>query len=249
MLCTDCAVSFFQDPFKMGIVIVSLMLSMLSLLLIRTQRSINRKAVLVYLHIFGLLFPLFFYIFFNGCSSFFSSCSTAKATLYLIMVTGISAALIGGILASILFLKMHKRNSKEVTSGFAVELLARKSRELTINRPRLYALKTAKPVAFSNSLFSPAIFISAGMADILTRKELGAVLMHELGHIKNSSSELKLSSSLMSLLSPASHIASFRDELSKDEASADDFAVSVQGSGKHLASAKARILEYGAEDG
>lgn len=251
MMCTDCTLAFFQSPLKIGIVAISLLISIISLLILKTKSnmSANKKISLVYLHIFALLFPLFFYLFFNGCSSLFSACSTAKATIYLLIITGVTAALVGVIAAPILFLVLHKRNSKRITQGFAFEFIAEKTSELSIKQPHLYVMKTAKPVAFSFSLFSPSIFISAGMADVLTKKEIEAVLLHEISHIKNSSSQLKLSTSLMRMLSPASHVASFKDELSKDEQEADAFAISNQGTRIHLKTVKQKLLEYAQSEG
>lgn len=250
-MCTDCTLAFFQSPLKLGIVIASILISLISLVILRAKSnlSMNKKIALIYIHIFGLIFPIFFYIFFNGCSALFSSCGTGKATFYLVIATGITAAVIGAILAPLLFLRSHRKNSQEIKSGFAAEMIEEKSGELGIRKPKLYLLKTPKPVAFSFSMAEPVIFISAGMADILSKKEVEAVLLHELSHIKNSSSKLKLPASLMKILSPASHVASFRRVISAEEKEADIFAIKAQGTAVHINSVKEKLSEYEKERG
>ncbi len=246
MVCADCTIMFFQNPAKIGLIMASLLLSITSFLILRMKKglSANQKIALIYAHIFGLIFPIFFYIFFNGCSALFSSCGTAKATFYLIIITGITAAILGAVIAPILFLRSHRQRSAEIKKGAYALFLWKKAEEMQIKKPKLYLLKSAKPVAFSSSFLGNSIFLSVGMADILTKKEIEAVLLHELAHIKNSSSKLKFSASFIELLSPASHIASFRNEMSKEEKEADNFAVKSQKTSRFLNSVKSKLIEY-----
>ena len=232
---------------KMGIVAFSLALSLFSLILLRAKPafSINKKVLLMYAHIVCLVFPLFFYLFFNGCASFLSSCSTLKTTLYLIILTGITAAILGAILAPLLFLKLSEQKSRQIHTGRAHTCITHTAEAFGITSPRVYVLNTAHPLAFSSTLFGRRdIFISAGMADLLTERELEAVLLHELGHIKNASSRLKFSALIMRLFSPAYPFMSLHTILSCDERSADQFAATCQKTARHIDSAKRTLAQY-----
>ena len=101
----------------------------------------------------------------------------------------------------------------------------------------------AKPIACSFKSFRSAIFVSVGMLDILSKKEIQAVLLHELAHIKQRSSVLKFSSFLMNVLSPLSLLARFHHDTSKEEREADKFAIRVQRTSKYINSAKKKISE------
>ena len=82
------------------------------------------------------------------------------------------------------------------------------------------------------------------MTEILSKKELQAVLLHELAHIKEKSSALKVSSTIMNIFSPFSRLAGFGNNITKEEHKADSFVVKTQKTSKYLQAAKSKIGEF-----
>jgi beta-lactamase regulating signal transducer with metallopeptidase domain len=115
------------------------------------------------------------------------------------------------------------------------------AKRLGIKSPKIYLVDKAEPVAFSFSNISPRIFITVGLTELLKPKELQAVLLHELGHIKHKSSFLKFTSALLRLFMPLSSFHSLHPELQREEKEADKVAVSIQGTDRYLLSAKEKI--------
>ena len=76
------------------------------------------------------------------------------------------------------------------------------------------------------------------MFDVLNKKEIEAVLLHELAHIKRMSSVGKVSQKLM-LFSPFYKIASFGH--SREEEIADEFAIQAQGTSMHIKNARKKF--------
>lgn len=245
MLCNDCALVFFQSPLKLGIVILSVIVALVSLYFIfRKDLSAGRKVVFIYLHVFALVFPFVFYAFFSGCSSFFSGCSKLLPTIYMLLLTGLVSAVVGSLAAPLVFIHTRSKSAREISRGRAADFVRSESKMLGIKTPKIYLFDSAKPIAFSFSNIRPVIFISAGMLDLLERKESEAVLLHELMHIKSGTSLLRFSAFFLRLFSPLSMFASFRHELNAEELKADRFAVLRQGTKRHLGSAKDKVESY-----
>ena len=74
-------------------------------------------------------------------------------------------------------------------------------------------------------------------------------MLHELAHIKNRASLLRISAHVARLLSPLSALANFlgNSTVSQEEESADGYAALVQGTSEHLASAKEKMISYNRE--
>ena len=242
LTCSSCALAFFTDPLKMSLVLVSFTLAIITFLLLRHSKSIspNKKLALIYSHIFFLVFPFIFYILFRGCATYFTNCNKLKPIIALLLLTGLIAALLGLVIAPFLFIRRNSRNSFEMKDNYLTRFID----NLTDKRPRIFLLNIAKPIAFSTSYFKPKIFISAGLTDLLTRKETEAVLLHELAHINNKSSLLKSSTFFLRIISPLSNFSSIHKEMSKDEIKADEFAIGIQGTEKYIKRAKKRIKEF-----
>ncbi len=245
MLCNDCALVFFQSPLKLGIVVLSVVVALVSLyFILRRDLSAGKKVLLVYVHVFALVFPFVFYGFFSGCQSFFSGCSRLLPTIYMLLLTGFVSAIIGSLAAPLIFRHAKSKSAMKISKGHAAEFVREESKLLGIKAPGIYLVDSAKPIAFSFSNISPVIFISAGMLDLLERKEAEAVLLHELMHVKSGTSLLKFSAFFLKLFSPLSMFASFRHELNGEELKADRFAVLRQGTFRHLSSAKGKVNSY-----
>jgi Zn-dependent protease with chaperone function len=122
-------------------------------------------------------------------------------------------------------------------------LLARLCRALGIRPPRCYSLDTAEPLAFTAG---NAIHLSTGLTELLTAKELEAVLLHELHHVRHRHSFLKLSAILSRAFSPIAAFAPITAVLAGEERSADDFAAGRQGTHRHLLAAKRKLQAHAA---
>lgn len=124
-----------------------------------------------------------------------------------------------------------------------LHLVSRHSRRLKIRPPRLVAVNSSRPFAFSFRTFRSAIVLSVGLTDILNKRELEAVLLHELAHIRNRASIFKLSAFLMRF-SPMGIFKSFSIELDREEAEADRFVCGIQNTDRNLLSAREKICDY-----
>lgn len=240
LLCSSCS-QFFLDPVKLGIVLFSLAISIGSLfLLLKKGISASRRAMLVYVQIFSLVFPVVFFLSFNGCQSLLSGCSKFTATVYLFTITAIISAIVGSIAAPFIFLWARSRASIGIEGTGYESFIESESARLGIKKPAAYVLDTGTPVAFSFAGLKPAIFVSVGLFDVLTRKELESVLLHELMHVKSGSSPFR-STFMARLFSP---VALFASHLSSKEEKADAYAKERQRTARHINSAKAKLDQY-----
>ena len=84
------------------------------------------------------------------------------------------------------------------------------------------------------------------LENLLSKKEIVAVLLHEIAHIKNRTSVFKIASFFTRIVSPLARFTTFSEELSKEESRADDFAFEIQKTYRHINSAKRKIDRYNA---
>ncbi len=246
LTCSSCAFAFFTDPLKMALVLVSFTLAIVAFLWLKHSSSDippNKKLGLIYSHIFFLIFPFIFYLLFRGCNSYFTNCDKLKPIIILIFLTGAIAALLGLVIAPFLFIRRHSKNSIEMKNNYLTRFIS-KNTDINDIKPKIFLLNMAKPIAFSTSHFKPKIFISAGLTDLLTRKETEAVLLHELAHINNKSSLLKSSTLFLRIISPLSNFSTIHKEMSKDEIKADEFAIKTQGTDRYIKRSKRKIKEF-----
>lgn len=242
-VCSSCIDNFFYDPSKMAIVLVSFIVSLAALLfLVSKKERYSKRIGLVYVHLFFLIFPFLFYIFATGCEMFFSSCNATKSVLTIIALVIITTIIATSIIAPILFFLKFSGKSYKVTEGWMYAFIIRNS--IGIKPPNLYVIDSGKPLAFALSKFRNSIFISVGLIEILTEKELEAVMLHEMAHINQDSSIVKYSTSLLRLFSPFAAFMSFDDKLDEEERKADGFASKMQGTCKHISSAKKKLKKY-----
>ncbi len=241
MACTECLFGFFYDPIKVGISLASFALSIVFFLLMRRQVAPKKKAVLIYAHLFALIMPVVYYIFTNSCMMVAGAgfCNTLKPALTIFLVT-LGASAITGYLLTPLMLKISS-NTAQITNHRLESFISLEADKAGIKTPALHLIDSAKPQAFCVSILKPRIYVSMGMADLLSKKELEAVLLHELGHLKHNSSWLKLSTYLHRLASPFSGFTDLNPSLKKSEQEADEFAVARQRTSLHLRRAKDKV--------
>ncbi len=242
MICNDCVLGFFYEPLNIAVIGVSLFVALVSLFFIlKKGLPSGRKVFFIYLHVFALVFPFAFYLFFNGCQALFSGCSSVLPIAYLIGFTGVISAIFGSIAAPYIFVLSKSRSSSEFKDRRLVEFVKKESGDLGMNPPKIYLIDTGKPAAFSFSNIRPVIFVSVGMLDLLSRKEAEAVLLHELMHIRSGTSVIRFSSFFIRLFSPLSYFVSLRHELNDEERRADKFACERQATSRHILSAKSKV--------
>ena|SRR3989338_617290 len=104
-----------------------------------------------------------------------------------------------------------------------------------------YLMDIAKPLAFS---LKKSVFVSVGMFEILNKKELEAVLLHEIGHVKNNSSLNKFTALFARIATPMASFSIVEHKIKNHEKIADDFAIKSQKTEKYVNSAREKITKY-----
>lgn len=239
-----CFAGFAIDVDKTMLTAVSLSLAIIFLYAIkRLKLSTKIKVGLIYGHLILLFFPFALFTTNFACGAMCMPCysDTAAMISYALPSALALGTLAGFVVIPTFYMFSAKRQSK---NREIISFVKKYSRTLRIKAPKIYVMDKARPVAFSFKSFRSAIFVSVGMLDILTKKELQAVLLHELAHIKQKSSVLKFSSSVMRTFSPLSLLARFHHDTGKEEKEADRFAICVQGTSRYMASAKRKLKAY-----
>jgi len=214
-------------------------LSILSLLIMkRYNLSTKSKIILVYSHLLFLFFPIFILTTNTACGMFCMSCYNNMPALvaYALPATAAATALTGFFFLPALFTLNGK---KRLRNKYVKKLL----RKYGFTKD-IYTIDDAKPIAFSFRGFKSAIFISIGMQEILNKKELESVILHEIAHLRQHSSMLKLSGLIFRLFSPFYLLSGFNHENKQEEREADRFAVKLQRTDQYIKSAKKRVSEF-----
>lgn len=229
----ESAIAFATDPAKMMLVVISIIISAAALLAWKKYS----KPALLYAHLLFVIAPLFYFALSINCSmslmhDMLSWCTglLAKFILYIMPPLMVLTFFAGYALLPYAYKKLSK--------PLSVSSFAQLCRQTGI-RAELYLIDKAKPVAFT---LRNKIFISVGMFELLSRKELEAVLLHELCHISTRASWGKFSSNFVRLFSPIAWFSSHSVE--QEEKAADAFAVKVQNTEKFLVSAKKKVSVF-----
>lgn len=237
---THCLPAFLMDPFKLSITITSFLIALVCFIIIKKANlNVIKRTLLIYAHLFALIFPVGFFVFSMTCQMTFS-CHTLHAIIYAIPLTILISGLLGLFIAPYLY--RYSNKSIEVRNNFIHDFVKKYSKRLGIKTPKIYFFNSSRPLAFSFSSFAKFIFLSIGLTELFNKKEIEAVLLHELDHIKNKSSIFKFST-LIIKMSPFSILSSFNSDLDKEEKKADNYVIKIQKTNKHLNSAKDK---YGA---
>ncbi|MEK6973791.1 MAG: M48 family metalloprotease [Nanoarchaeota archaeon] len=240
-LCIECSKIFFHNQVNVFIISVSILLSLISLFLLnRKNLSLRAKQYLIYSHIFFLVFPFAYYLFFNGCNALFSHCDKTRAILIMVILSALIAFLAGIIVMPLLFLRRITSRTRLNTNKSISNFVSDVSNEISIRKPSLFVLNDIRPLAFA--YIKSSIFISTGLINLLSNKELEAVLLHEINHAKNSSSWFKLST-LFLKVSPIATFITFIEDINKEELESDNFAIVYQKTDKYIKNARRKIKE------
>ena len=226
----ESTVAFVTNPEKMTFVVLSLLTSVVLLLLWKY----TNKTWMLYAHLGFALAPMFYFASSINCSlgfvqSLLGYCTAiiTKGILYILPLAMAGAFVAGRFLIP----KWYSRQGKLLESKSFLQLC--KKTEIAA---KLYVLDKAKLVAFA---FADKVFVSVGMFETFSRKELEAVMLHELYHVKTHSSWTKFSDSFVHSFSPFASF--FSSNVKQEEKKADAFARRVQQTGKYLSSARKKV--------
>lgn len=239
-----CLIESVADPAKIILSAVSIGVAALLLFVLKEYKLTTKKKIaLIYGHLTSLFFPLVIMGTTAVCGFFCLPCGSDMLilTLYALPSTLLVSTIAGFILIPSYYLYSSRGN--EIKSGYFKSFIKSSSRKLGIKEPKFYVLNKAEPVAFSFKNLMSGVFVSAGMFDVLRKKELEAVILHELAHIKLQSSIFKMSAFLMKF-SPFSLMKSFTGDFEEEELKADEFVVKKQGTDKYILSAKNKTSEW-----
>ena len=240
-----CFAGFVIDADKLLLIGSSLSFAVITLLILKKFRlSTKSKLGLIYGHLIFLFFPFAVLATDVACGVACMPCTNNLGNLVVLALpTTFLISTIAGFFAIPGFYILFSRKT-EAENVHILRFVKQHAEKMKLTMPKLYIFDNANPLAFSFRSFKSMIFISAGLMDLLNKKEIEAVILHELGHIKRKASVLKMSFSLLRFFSPLSLLARFHHDSSEEEAHADRFAASIQKTDKYLRSAKRKMDEF-----
>lgn len=220
----------------------SLLLAGAAFYALKAIKNTKARLAVIYAHLFFAAFPVVLFSSNLACSGMCMPCQNDTLALvgYAVPGAALLAVFAGFIVIPLYYVRTNRK--REIASGWMVRFVARYAKTLGMKQPRLYAVDTAEPMAFSFRSVRSAIFVSVGMLDILKKREVEAVLLHELAHLRERSSALKFTGALMRW-SPFSLLMRFHDH-GDEERKADAFVIREQKTSRHLRAAKRRISRF-----
>ena len=226
-----CLETFIRNPMGSASIALFGTLALASLYLMLSRKSTRSRITWSYPFAFSFLFLISYFAFSMMCHESVPICSE-HALMYSIPAAVLGSLLFGYIIMPNLFLMWNRAIiSETLGKGLPQDV-------------RVYVADKGEPFAFSYGGLSRRIVVSQGMVDILSKKELEAVILHEYGHLVNNSSFYKTSGWLLSKV-PLFRAFFDRGALEDDEERrADAFATLSQGTGRHIRSAKKKLRHY-----
>ncbi len=201
----------------------------------------KNKSWLILSHILFLITPFIFIANQINCSLGLVSGLLAFCTkiiteiiMYFIPAAIILSFIIGYWIIPLFYKKAF--NAKEHNNY----LVNKYSKLLNLNID-FYLMDIAKPLAFS---LKKSIFVSVGMFELLNKKEIEAVILHEIGHVKNNSSLNKFTALFARIATPMASFNIIEHKIKHQEIIADNFAIKNQGTDKNIKNARAKIINY-----
>ncbi len=200
-------------------------------------------SILIYLHLFLLVLPAIVIGLRLTCGlgwyeSLSSLCTLMwlKLILYLIPMS-LAVSFIGGYFV-VPQLHFARLRAKQMALK-QLDAVARKAG----NYAQFFWFDSAAPLAFSSR---KKVFLSQGLFEVLSPKELEAVILHEMYHVRSRGDWRKFSLLFNRAFSPFAGFARSHGT-EADERAADAFAERIQGTTKHVRSARRKILRFEAE--
>lgn len=240
-----CFAGFVVDMDKLLLMGSSISLAIITLLVLKKFRlSTKFKLGLIYGHLIFLFFPFVVLTTDVACSVTCMPCANNLGNLLaLALPTTFLVSTIAGFFVIPGFYMLFNRKA-EAENIDIIRCVQKHSARMKLKMPKIYIIDSANPIAFSFKSLKSMIFVSAGLIDLLGKKEMEAVILHELGHIKRRASILTMSFSLLRFFSPLSLLARFHHDSDREEFHADRFVTSVQKTNKYLNAAKRKMDEF-----
>lgn len=237
-------VDFAASPFKVAIALLAISASVWAYYEMRKPHvTATQRAALTYGHLGLLFFPFFYFVFSMDCTSVGRYC--ASMGFLETAALSLPGALVAGTIIGFAFIpRLHTLPYEltEITDGPLRSFTDEESEKLGMKPPQLFVKHEAEPFALSfNGFFSPTVILSVGLLNLLSKKEAEAVILHELAHVKNRSSDYKSSAFLAKLLSPLPYGKAFATAVDEEERKADNHAAQKQGTAEHLESARKKV--------
>ncbi len=240
-----CFAGFVIDSDKLFLAGGSFSMAIATILLLKNLNlSTKYKLGLIYSHLIFLFFPFVLTTTSVACGVACMPCASniASLTALALPTTLLFSAIAGFFIIPGFYMLFNRK--MEAENYHIVKFVKKYARKMKLKIPKIYIVDNASPIAFSFKSFKSMIFLSAGLVDLLNKKEMEAVLLHELGHIKRRASVLTMSISLLRFFSPLSLIARFHHDSGEEELYADKFARKAQKTNKYVKSAKAKIDKF-----
>jgi len=229
----------FRNPLLLSIFFASLVLSILFFILSRVEEDIKKKVFFLYIHVAFLFIPLIVATISWQCEMGFLECTPRK----IIAITPMAAFTlfsIGFLLVPVIYRRINQ--SYKIENKNILLFIEEQSKLLKIKAPDILYIRTKKTFAHTFTHIRPTIFISTELLSRLNKKEIEAVILHELYHIKQRSSFTKFSSFFLKLVSPVATFVSFEKSLQTEERMADKHAIKIQKTKRYLTSAKKKLI-------
>lgn len=221
--------------------------SLIFALIVFTTWRKTGNPLLLYAHVSFLFLPLFTFTFSVPCSmswftGLFQFCSIiwTKLAVYMIPFFIILSIIFGYVLLPVFYkYRLHAQ-------AYSLLWLKKYAQMADIGNVHFYWFDTMTPKSFS---IQNAIFMSQGMMELLSSKEIEAVILHELYHVQKCSGWKKFSTMLERFITPLAAFSTYHSHLAREESQADRFACSLQGTDKYIMLAKRKLEAYEHEIG
>ncbi|MBI4095987.1 MAG: M48 family metalloprotease [DPANN group archaeon] len=240
-----CFAGFVIDADKLLLMAGSFSFAVATLLVLhRFRLSTKTKVGIIYSHLIFLFFPFVVLTTDVACGIACMSCASNLGNLVaLALPTTLLFSTVAGFFIIPGFYMFFSKKA-EIRNIHVLRFVKAQSARMKIRAPRIYVVDNANPIAFSFRSFRSMVFLSAGLTEMLSKKEIEAVILHELGHIKHKASVLTMSVSILRFFSPLSLLTRFHHDSNEEEIFADKFAIKAQKTGKYIRSAKMKIDEF-----
>ncbi len=225
-------------PLNLYILIIAFILSVIFYFLFKRAETLKKKISYLAMHIVLIVFPFVFSAFYWKCVMSIMHCGPMAFILFII-----SASIISGVLGFMFIPFLFRWSNKDhiIDRGYIKNFIKRQSKKLKIQEPTIHFTNELKPMAYSITNLKPSIFITTGLSEMLSKKEMESVLLHELYHHKTKAYFWKFSINMLKIFTPLSTFINTSQSMEKEELEADNFAVLVQKTDKYLNSAKRKI--------
>ncbi len=240
-----CYIGLILDPQKIILSLISLSISFFTLLLLKKNGvSTKLKISFIYAHLTSLVFPFVLFGTHVGCGIACMPCYNNVLSLvsYALPTTLFISTISSFFVIPSLYIITNK--NRIIKSGHLYRFMKKYSEKMKIPEPKIYVIDKAEPIAFSFRTFKSAIFLSVGILDILKKREIECVVLHELSHLKEKSSITKISLSMLKLFSPFSLISGFNIDSTDEEKRADNFVLKEQKTKKYLILTKKKFQQF-----